>query len=282
MDGFIIINKPKGITSHDVCFKLKKELHLDKIGHSGTLDPLATGVLVIAIGKATKLINYLEKQEKSYVADILFGIDTDTYDILGKVLKENDSFILNNKLIDNALNELKDEKFQYPPIYSAIKVNGKKLYDYALENKEVKILPRPIKIDELYRINEYEEKRIKIKIKANRGFYVRSLIHDLGEKLGSYATMSDLCRVSAGHFTLDMANILGEEYKILSIEEVFSNLDKIEVSPYMAKLIKNGIMLDERQYQKEEMFKVYHNNKLIAIYEPIGDKKYKIVVYVGD
>ena len=282
MDGFIIINKPKGITSHDVCFKLKKELHLDKIGHSGTLDPLATGVLVIAIGKATKLINYLEKQEKSYVADILFGIDTDTYDILGKVLKENDSFILNNELIDNALNELKEEKFQYPPIYSAIKVNGKKLYDYALENKEVKILPRPIKIDELYRINEYEEKRIKIKIKANRGFYVRSLIHDLGIKLSSYATMSDLCRVSAGHFTLDMANNLGEEYKILSIEEVFSNLDKIEVSPYMAKLIKNGIMLDERQYQKEEMFKVYHNNKLIAIYEPIGDKKYKIVVYVGD
>lgn len=282
MDGFIIINKPKGITSHDVCFKLKKELHLDKIGHSGTLDPLATGVLVIAIGKATKLINYLDKQDKSYVADILFGIDTDTYDILGKVLNENHSFILNNELIDNALKELKEEKFQYPPIYSAIKVNGKKLYDYALENKEVKILPRPIKIDELYRINEYEEKRVKIKILANRGFYVRSLIHDLGIKLGTYATMNELCRVSAGQFTLDMANNLGEMYKILSIEEVFPNLDKVEVSPYMAKLIKNGIMLDERQYQKEEMFKVYHNNKLIAIYEPIGDKKYKIVVYVGD
>ena len=282
MDGFIIINKPKGITSHDVCFKLKKELHIDKIGHSGTLDPLATGVLVIAIGKATKLISYLEKQNKSYVADILFGIDTDTYDILGKVMKENNLFELNNNLIDNALDELKLEKVQYPPIYSAIKVNGKKLYDYALQNKEVQIEPRPIKIEELYRVNDYHQKAVKIKILANKGFYVRSLIHDLGEKLGTYATMSDLCRVSAGDFTLDMANNIGDSYNILSIEEVFNKLDKIEVSDYMAKLIKNGIMLDERQYQKEEMFKVYHNSKLIALYEPIGNMKYKIIVYLGE
>lgn len=282
MDGFIIINKPKGITSHDVCFRLKKELHINKIGHSGTLDPLATGVLVVAIGKATKLINYLEKQNKKYIADVLFGIDTDTYDILGKIIHEKEEFELNNNLIDEALVSLKGEKLQYPPIYSAIKVNGKKLYDYALLNQEVKIEPRPIKIEELIRIGDYNEKKVKIKICANKGFYVRSLVHDLGIKLNTYATMSDLCRISAGDFSIDMADNLGDDYNILTIEEVFDKLAKIEVSNYMAKLIKNGIMLDERQFTKNEMFKVYFNNNLIAIYEPIEDKKYKIVVYLGE
>lgn len=282
MDGFIIINKPKGMTSHDVCFKLKKELHINKIGHSGTLDPLATGVLVIAVGKATKLISYLEKQTKLYIADVFFGIDTDTYDILGKVIKEKEDFSLDNLKIDKALEELKDEKFQYPPIYSAIKVNGKKLYDYALQNKEVEILPRPIKIEKLKRVSEYKDKHVKIEILANKGFYVRSLIHDLGIKLNTYATMSELCRISAGVYNIENAQNLGDEYTIHTIEEVFNHLDKIEVNDYIAKLIKNGVVLDERQYSKNEMFKVYNNDKLIAIYEPINEKEYKIIVYLGD
>lgn len=282
MDGFIVINKPKGISSHDVCLKLRKELKINKIGHTGTLDPLATGVLVIAVGKATKLIQYLEDQKKTYVADVLFGIDTDTYDILGKVVNENLSFDLSNELIDQELLKLKEERFQYPPIYSAIKVNGKKLYDYALQNKEVKIEPRPIKIELLERIDNYHDKKVKIRLCANKGFYVRSLIHDLGVNLKTYATMTDLCRIKAGGFTIDMANNLGDMYKLHSVEEVYANLDRIDVTDYMAKLVKNGVVLDERQYDKNEMFKVYNNNKLIAIYEPFAPNQYKLVVYLGD
>ena len=184
--------------------------------------------------------------------------------------------------IDKALEELKDEKFQYPPIYSAIKVNGKKLYDYALQNKEVEILPRPIKIEKLKRVSEYKDKHVKIEILANKGFYVRSLIHDLGIKLNTYATMSELCRISAGVYNIENAQNLGDEYTIHTIEEVFNHLDKIEVNDYIAKLIKNGVVLDERQYSKNEMFKVYNNDKLIAIYEPINEKEYKIIVYLGD
>lgn len=286
MDGFIIINKPKGITSHDVCFKLRKVFNTKKIGHTGTLDPLATGVLVCAVGKATKLVNYLENENKTYIVDVLFGIDTDTYDILGKVVKECNSFVLTNEDIDKALEYFINTTTQIPPIYSAIKVKGKKLYDYALENKEVEIEPRPIKIYNLKRISDLNNNRVKIMVCASKGFYVRSLVHDLGIHLNCYATMTELDRIKAGKFNFEEANELDEVIKnipnLLSIEEVFNDLLSIEVNDYIAKLVKNGVVLDERQFSLNQMFKVYHNNKLIAIYEPYDDKKYKLVVYLGD
>ena len=137
MDGFIIVNKPKDMTSHAVCNKIRSIMHTKKVGHSGTLDPLATGVLVVAVGKATKLINYLENQDKTYVAEALFGLQTDSYDILGNVLNTKDNIIPTNNEIDEQLKVLKESKTQIPPIYSAIKVNGKKLYDYARNGEEV-------------------------------------------------------------------------------------------------------------------------------------------------
>jgi tRNA pseudouridine55 synthase len=286
MDGFIIINKPKDMTSHAVCNKIRSIMHTKKVGHSGTLDPLATGVLVVAVGKATKLINYLENQDKTYVAEALFGIQTDSYDILGNVLNKDDLSNPTDSEIDSQLEILKGSETQIPPIYSAIKVNGKKLYDYAKNGETVEILPRKIKIHSLKRVSNIIDKKVSIEVSANKGFYVRSLINDLGISLNTYAVMSNLIRTKAGKYDITISQTL-EEIKengpiIHSIEDTFSHLKRIDVNDYMAKLVLNGVILDERQFSLNEMFKIYHNDKLIAIYEPFDDKKYKLVIKLVD
>ena len=285
MDGFIIVNKPKNMTSHDVCNIMRRILKTKKVGHSGTLDPLATGVLVIGVGKATKLLNYLENHDKTYVAEALFGIQTDSYDILGKTLNES-NVIPTDKEVDNALLKLKEKKTQIPPIYSSIKVDGKKLYDYARNGEKVEILPRPINIYSLKRVTNLENNKVKVEVSANKGFYVRSLINDLGFELNTFATMSDLVRTKAGNYGIEVAQTLEEIEengpKIYSIEDTFSYLKSIEVNDYIAKLVKNGVILDERQFSGNEMFKIYHNNKLIAIYEPFDVNKYKLVIKLED
>ena len=286
MDGFIIVNKPKDMTSHAVCNKIRSIMHTKKVGHSGTLDPLATGVLVVAVGKATKLINYLENQDKTYVAEALFGIQTDSYDILGNVLNKDDLSNPTDSEIDTQLEILKGSETQIPPIYSAIKVNGKKLYDYAKNGEMVEILPRKIKIHSLKRVSNIIDKKVSIEVSANKGFYVRSLINDLGTLLNTYAVMSNLIRTKAGKYDISISQTL-EEIKengpiIHSIEDTFSHLKRIDVNDYMAKLVLNGVILDERQFSLNEMFKIYHNDKLIAIYEPFDDKKYKLVIKLVD
>lgn len=286
MDGFIIVNKPKDMTSHAVCNKIRSIMHTKKVGHSGTLDPLATGVLVVAVGKATKLINYLENQDKTYVAEALFGIQTDSYDILGNVLNKDDLSNPTDSEIDTQLEILKGSETQIPPIYSAIKVNGKKLYDYAKNGEMVEILPRKIKIHSLKRVSNIIDKKVSIEVSANKGFYVRSLINDLGTMLNTYAVMSNLIRTKAGKYDISISQTL-EEIKengpiIHSIEDTFSHLKRIDVNDYMAKLVLNGVILDERQFSLNEMFKIYHNDKLIAIYEPFDDKKYKLVIKLVD
>jgi tRNA pseudouridine55 synthase len=286
MDGFIIVNKPKDMTSHAVCNKIRSIMHTKKVGHSGTLDPLATGVLVVAVGKATKLINYLENQDKTYVAEALFGIQTDSYDILGNVLNKDDLSNPTESQIDAQLEILKRSETQIPPIYSAIKVNGKKLYDYAKNGETVEILPRKIKIHSLKRVSNIIDKKVSIEVSANKGFYVRSLINDLGISLNTYAVMSNLIRTKAGKYDISISQTL-EEIKengpiIHSIEDTFSHLKRIDVNDYMAKLVLNGVILDERQFSLNEMFKIYHNDKLIAIYEPFDDKKYKLVIKLVD
>ena len=286
MDGFIIVNKPKDMTSHDVCNIMRRIMKTKKVGHSGTLDPLATGVLVIGVGKATKLLNYLDNHDKTYVAEALFGIQTDSYDILGKTLNENHNIKPSNSDIDNALLILKEQKTQIPPIYSAIKVNGKKLYDYAKNGEKVEILPRNINIYSLRRVSDIKENKVKFEVTANKGFYVRTLINDLGLKLNTYAAMSNLTRTKAGNYSIDVAQTLEDieenGAKIYSIEETFSYLKRIDVNDYIAKLVKNGVVLDERQFTYNEMFRIYHDNKLIAIYEPFDDKKYKLVIKLED
>ena len=286
MDGFIIVNKPKNMTSHDVCNILRGVLKTKKVGHSGTLDPLATGVLVVGVGKATKLLNYLENHEKTYVAEALFGIQTDSYDILGNVLNTDPNSTPTDNDIDEKLLILKEQTTQIPPIYSAIKVNGKKLYDYAKNGEMVEILPRNIKIHSLKRVSNITEKKVKLEVTADKGFYVRSLINDLGLALNTFAVMSDLARIKAGNYSISESQTIDEIKEngpiIHTIEETFSHLKSIEVNDYIAKLVKNGVVLDYRQFTENEMFKIYHNNRLIAIYEPFDDKKYKLVIKMED
>lgn len=288
MDGFLNIYKEKGYTSFDVCNKIKHKFEEPKVGHTGTLDPNATGVMQLALGKATKLLPLLEDHIKVYEPTIHFGILTDSLDPDGKIVQEEDVPYFNMDDVNNALKELLKQEEQIPPIYSAIKVNGKKLYEYARENKEVEIKPRKVKIYELYSISGlYHEDgylTLKLHMKVSRGFYVRSLVRDLAQKLNTIAIMSDLVRIQTGDFKLEDSIKIEDvkETNLIKVEDVFSSYPRFDAKEYLVKLIKNGVMLDERQMTCKSPFTVYYDNKLIAIYEPVGNNKYKKVQYFGD
>lgn len=281
MDGFLIINKPKGITSFGVCNKIKHLFNERHVGHTGTLDPDTTGVLVIGLGKACKLMSLLNEHDKEYQTTIMLGKSSDTLDISGNIIEDNVTNISDDD-IKNALFELSKRESQIPPMYSAIKVNGKKMYELAREGKQVDLKPRDIKIYnyeliDIKRIDGYQA--IDIKLSVSKGFYVRSYARDLGEILNVPSLMFLLDRLSAGDYkksdSIDLDDI--KEKDIISIENMF-DFKKIEVNDYMARLVKNGIYLDERQIITNECFKVYNNSKLIAIYEPFEGKYRPLVI----
>lgn len=288
MDGFFNIYKEKGYTSFDVCNKIKHMFHEKKVGHTGTLDPNAVGVMQISVGRATKLLPLLEDHTKVYEPTIHFGILTDTLDPEGKIIEEASvpSFSLSD--VKAKLEILKGRTTQLPPIYSAIKVNGKKLYEYARENKNVEIKERPVKIYELDTVSDlyYEDGYLALKLhmKVSKGFYVRSLVRDLATLLNTIAIMSDLVRIETGDFKLKDAIKLShlKESNLISVEDVFLKYPRFDAKDYLVPLIKNGIMLDERQMSCRSPFTVYHNNKLLAIYAPSDDNEYYRVQYFGD
>lgn len=209
MNGIFAINKPINWTSNDVVQKIKKSLHLKKVGHGGTLDPLATGVLVIAINEATKLLSYHLNDIKEYDCEILFGIETDTFDLEGKITNQCETKNINLIAIEKILNQWKKQYLQTPPLYSAIKVKGKPLYKYARQKKEIQVQPRNVKLLN-YQIISFKENLLKLKIKVSKGFYVRSLAHDLGQALNSCATLNKLVRTRSGDFCLSNAYDLNE------------------------------------------------------------------------
>ena len=288
MNGFFNINKEKNFTSFDCCNKIKYKFKEKKVGHTGTLDPNATGVMQIAVGKATKLLPLLEDHTKVYLATVKFGLLTDTLDPEGKVLNDEGKVDIRIEDINNELISLSKEESQIPPIYSAIKVDGKKMYEYAREGKTVELKPRPVKVyqsniaSDLY----YEDDHlcVKILLKVSKGFYVRSFVRDLAQRLGTIAIMSDLQRIETGNFNIENSKLLSEvtENDLISIEEVFKDLPRFDCKEYLVKLIKNGVELDERQMTCKSPFLVYYDNKLIAVYEPKDENKYKLVVYLGD
>lgn len=257
MDGIIIIDKPKGITSHDVVSKIRKIYHTKKVGHTGTLDPSATGVLPILIGNATKLSKYLIEHDKTYIATIKLGEETDTLDTEGKVIKQNQ---VNEKLItenniENVLKSFVGEQMQTPPMYSAIKINGKKLYEYAREGQKVDIEPRKIKIYEISLKNiNIQEKEIVIKVKCSKGTYIRMLCKDIAEKLETVGYMKELRRTKVNKFTLEGSVTLEEleknkenveylESKIISIESIFKENESITLNNIKLKHLLNGVRL---------------------------------------
>ncbi len=202
MFGFLNVYKPKGKTSHDVVAILRRVTKIKQIGHTGTLDPFAEGVLPICIGKATRLIEYL-KDDKAYVATVQLGSSTSTYDIEGEVVKTSDNKVDLSE-IESALEKFRGDIEQLPPIYSAIKVNGKKLYEYARKGEEVEIKPRQVTINELKVLNfDFESRQLELYVDCSKGTYIRSIANDLGEVLGVYGHLIKLVRVKAGKFLVE-------------------------------------------------------------------------------
>lgn len=273
MEGIIVIDKPKGITSFDVIRVLRRTLRERRIGHTGTLDPLATGILVICVGRATKLAQDIEGYEKEYIADFELGYKTDTYDIEGKVLDTVSDINVSREELLEALSKYKGDIKQVPPMYSAIKVDGKKLYELAREGIEIERKSRDVTISSL-ELLDYSNKKVKIDCEVSKGTYIRSLIYDIGEDLKTFATMTDLRRTRVGEETLERSYTLetieqmveNKEFSFLISVEDYFQFTKIEITDEKSlKLYVNG------QRSKVDVtsgkYRVYNSGKFIGLGE---------------
>ncbi|MGL5964702.1 MAG: tRNA pseudouridine(55) synthase TruB [Fusobacteriaceae bacterium] len=248
MDGIICVNKPQGITSFDVVRKLKRILKERRIGHTGTLDPMATGVMIVCVGRATKLVQDIESHEKEYLASFHLGYKTDTYDTEGTVTDKSEIEKPNENILRDTLSTFLGDIKQVPPMYSALKIDGKRLYDLARQGITVERKARDVKISSL-ELKEYDGESGKFLCKVSKGTYIRSLIFDLGEKLGTFATMTGLVRTEVGDinlercFTLeDMENMAEKgDLSFLQGVEGFFGYPKLElVGEENLKYYKNG------------------------------------------
>ena len=271
MNGIILIDKPKEYTSHDVVAVVKK-ISKEKVGHTGTLDPNATGVLPLLIGKATEISKYLVNHDKTYIATLKLGIKTDTADSEGKVIEEKEVQVLSNELVCEVLNSMNGKQTQIPPMYSAIKVNGKKLYEYARAGKIVEVKARDIEIYRMKLIElNIEEEEIRFEISCSKGTYIRTVCENIAERLDTVGYMKELRRIRVGEFDIaDSINI--EEIKnnkeiledrIISIEKFFDNKTKIELSNKELELFLNGVKLNKDK--NDEIYRIYNQNKFIGL-----------------
>jgi len=278
MNGILIINKEIGYTSRDVVNIISKTFNTKKVGHTGTLDPSCSGVLVTCIGNALKMCELLTNHDKEYVAEVVLGTETDTLDMDGKVLKDTDVYIEKEKIID-VVNSFETEYDQVVPKYSSVKVNGKKLYEYARNNIDVILPSRKVKIKKIEIIDDiiYDDGKINFKFRCtvSKGTYIRSLIRDIGEKLGTVAVMKSLIRTRQGNFTLDnsftLEEIQNENYKLISIMEAFPEIPRIVVDDSVAFKVKNGMILD-KFFDSPMAFILDKDNNLISLYKNDGEK----------
>lgn len=241
LDGVLIIDKPSGITSHDVVAKVRKALKTKKVGHTGTLDPLATGVLVVCVEKATKLVNYLTCDEKIYEVEMKLGIKTDTGDIAGNIIDEDTNYKVTIKEANEVIKSFVGKQKQIPPMYSAIKVNGQKLYELARKGIEIEREPRDIEIFDIYNI-EINNEFIKYTVHCSKGTYVRSLCEDIAQRLGTIGVMTKLRRIKSGQFEIENAIKIDDisEEKIISMEKLFDK--EINVQKNLKELL-NGMKI---------------------------------------
>lgn len=277
--GIIVINKPKDLTSRDVVNIISKNLNIKKVGHNGTLDPLATGVLVICFGKYTKLNDLLTSHEKEYIAEVTLGLETDTLDITGKILNKNTPHITKEEII-KALKNFEKTYNQEVPKYSAVKVSGKKLYEYAREGKEV-ILPKKEVTIYQNELLSFTENKFTFKTKVSKGTYIRSLIRDILASLNETGTMSNLKRTKQGIFKLEDSYTLDDikqgNFKILKVKDIL-NIPKIIAEGNLKKQIINGAKI-KGTYPNEVLFLDKEGNEL-AIYEKNDEHlKLKIMLY---
>ena len=285
MFGFINIYKPEKMTSFDVIAVLRKITHIKQIGHSGTLDPFATGILPVCIGKSTRLIEYLD-DNKEYIATVKFGADTDTYDLEGQIVKTYETEISKSQL-EMALNDFKGEIEQYPPKYSAIKVNGKKLYEYARKGQEVEIKPRKVYISKIELLEFDEQNQIaKIIIGCSKGTYIRSIAYDIGQKLNCGGHLIALERTKSGKFTLENAVKLDDIKGESDVKEHLINpIDVLSGKKYTLnekekENVMHGIALNIREQKQftdlcDSIVFLVYGGKIVAVGQ-INNKEIKI------
>ncbi|EMJ5408068.1 tRNA pseudouridine(55) synthase TruB [Clostridioides difficile] len=282
MNKIISILKPTGMTSHDVVSRVRKILNIKKVGHTGTLDPDASGVLPICIGKATKVCEVILNKDKSYICELTLGISTDTYDASGEILKKVDDFKFSNEDIERAFDTQRGEINQLPPIYSALKVNGKRMCDLVRSGRqsEITLKTRRVNIKDI-KILSIKGNKVMFYVECSKGTYVRSICHDIGEYLGCGAHMSFLNRTSSGKFDLDNSITLEElelfyENKTLDkylydIDYVLDSFNYVVLNPNAIKYYSNGGSIDDKRFLKnnfdkdDEFVRVYSTNNFLGL-----------------
>lgn len=247
MDGVIIVNKPEGITSFDVVRKLKKLCSTKKVGHTGTLDPLAAGVLVICIGRATKIVDFLMDGTKLYEAVLKLGVVTDTYDREGNII-ETHEITDDEEMVKSCIQKFVGEIYQIPPMYSALKINGKKLYELARQGIEVERKPRKLNIYDI-KILKIELPNVTFQVTCSKGTYIRSLCYDIGREIGSGGAMWKLLRLSTGGFNINEAVSLNEltetniKSYLIPMDKALKNYKKVYFEDKYSKFLYNGVSI---------------------------------------
>lgn len=278
MNLIICINKPSGPTSRDIVNKISKIFNTKKVGHTGTLDPLASGVLVVTVGKYTKLCDLLTSTYKEYEVEMILGYETDSLDITGKTTKESKKTVTQEE-IEDAINNYKGKYLQEVPIYSAVKVNGKKLYEYARENKGVTLPKKEVDIKEIS-ILSINNNIVNFKCTVSKGTYIRSLVRDIGRALGTYAVMSKLIRTKQGLFSLEEASTLESvregNYRSLSIEDALNNICVIDLDEITYKEVSNGVV---KKYNiKEDLILFKYAKEEVALYKRNINNEFRMYV----
>ena len=271
MNGIIIINKPKGCTSHDIVYKAKRIFN-EKVGHTGTLDPNATGVLPLLIGKGTEISKYLINHDKTYEAILQLGEKKDTADSEGKTIEEQNvtSEMLSEVNVKKVLQSFEGHQEQIPPMYSAIKVNGKKLYEYARKGQTVELKPRKIEIYKMELLNiDIQNKTIEFRVACSKGTYIRTLCENIAERIGTVGYMKELKRTRVGEFKIEDAITIQELEdsknkleKFITLEKFFENSKNILLDDRKIKLFLNGVKLTCNY--ENGIYKIYHNDKFIG------------------
>ena len=276
MDGIVIVDKPQGWTSQDVVSKLRGVLKTRRIGHGGTLDPMATGVLPVFVGRATRGVEFFEHAEKTYETVLRLGLTTDTEDITGTVLTEQDAFVTGSQL-EEVLAKFRGQIQQIPPMYSAIKVNGQKLYDLARKGKEVERQPRTVTIHELTLLG-MEADGIRLRVRCSKGTYIRTLCKDIGQALGCGGCMAELCRVTAGEYTIAQSVPLqtlieseNPEQYLLAVDSMFKNHPEVTLTAKQEKCCRNGVAFTAEL--PEGKYRVYaQNGEFLALSHMVEGK----------
>lgn len=267
MDGILVINKDSGCTSRDVVNELSRFFKTRKIGHTGTLDPMATGVLIVCIGKCTRLVDMITSEYKEYVAGVKLGVLTDTLDTTGVVLKEESVSVSRDDVL-RVLESFKKEYLQEVPIYSAVKINGRKLYEYARCGEEVELPKRMVNIKSI-ELLDFNGSEFTIRCCVSKGTYIRSLVRDIALELGTIGVMSSLVRTKQGDVDIRdsyrVSDVLSGNYRLFSVDEFFSDIKKVHIDDELFKKVSNGCSV--LNSYNEDMVMFLYNNRVVAIYK---------------